>query len=199
MSNSFCNSNFSADLAFQVPTTLFFDKHHTKLRIRMIFKSSFILLLLKTMIFICLAIIFYIFYFTDVINKFAERDTTLVFSQEIMEEGVENSPFITFCMQPKEKKTILMDYKLSKGVLNEPHQSDKEILVSLNKTIETLFREATFKINIDFDLHIKLWYYEDHYGWKNYTGKMRDGSNNYITVGALFKCISDLRSTTHED
>ena len=151
----------------------------------MICETSYILLLLKTMIFICLATIFCIFYLTDFVRKFAEWDTTLVFSQEIMDKNVVNSPFITLCMQPKAKNTILKGYKLSKGVLNEPHQSDKEILVSLNKTIETLFREATFKINIDFDLYIKLWHYEDHYGWKNYTGKMRVGNNNYITVGAL--------------
>ena len=137
------------------------------------------------MIFICLAIIFYIFYFTDVINKFAERDTTLVFSQEIMEEDVVNSPFITFCMQPKEKKTILKDYKLSKGILNEPHQSDKEILVSLNKTIETLFREATFKLDRDFYFSINLWFYEDEFGWTSYTGKMAEGNNNYIEVGII--------------
>ena len=165
----------------------------------MIFKSSYILLLLKTMIFICLAIIFYIFYFTDVVNKFAERDTTLVFSQEIMEKNLVESPFITFCMQPKQKKTVLEGYKLSKGVLNEPHQNEKDILVSLNKTIETLFKEATFKINVDFVLYIKLWYYEDHYGWENYTGKMRVGNNNYITVSALSKYTSDLSSTTVED
>ena len=128
-----------------------------------------------------MAVIFCIFYFTDVVRKFADRDTTLVLSQEIIEgKGVE-SPFITFCMQPTAKWAILDKYKLSSGVLNEPNQNDKEILVSLNKTIETLFREATFKINVDFDLYIRLWYYED--GWKYYKGKMQEGSN-YITVGA---------------
>ena len=133
------------------------------------------------MLFICLAATFYIFYFTDIVRKFAERDTTLVLSQEIMEDNVVEYPFITFCTQPKAKKAILEDYKLSKVVLNEPNQNDKEILVSLNKTIETLFREATFKINVDYDLYIRLWYYED--GWKYYKGKMQEGSN-YITVGA---------------
>ena len=134
------------------------------------------------MIFICLAIIFYIFYFTDVVNKFAERDTTLVFSQEIMKENAVEPPFITFCMQPKAKKTILEGYNLSSGqVLDEPHKNDVGILVNLNKTIETLFREVTFKINVDFELEIKLWYYQDEFGWKNYTGKMREGSN-YIKV-----------------
>ena len=144
--------------------------------------SSNILLLLKTLIFICLAIVFFIFYFTDVIHKFAERDTTLILSHETIEENVAEAPLITFCVQPRVKRTILEGYKLSTGVLYEPHQNDVEILASLNKTIETLFREVTFKINVDFELVIKLWYYEDDYGWKNYTGKMREGSN-YIKVG----------------
>ena len=72
---------------------------------------------------------------------------------------------------------------MSSGVLNEPDKNDVKILVSLNKTIETLFRETTFKIGVDFELYINLWYYEADYGWKNYTGKMYEGRNNYIKVG----------------
>ena len=149
----------------------------------MICKSPYILLLLKTLIFICLSVIFYIFYFTDVVSKFADRDTTLVLSQENIEDNVGESPFVTFCMLPRAKKSILDGYKLSTGVLNEPNHNDVKILVTLNKTIETLFREVTFKINVDFELDIRLWYYEDDNGWKNYTGKMGEGSNYYIKVG----------------
>ena len=147
----------------------------------MICKSSYILLLLKTLIFICLAVIFYDFYFTDVVGKFAHKDTTLVLSQEFVDKNETEAPFITFCTQPRAKKTILEKYKLSSGVLNEPNPKDIAILVSLNKTIEILFREVTFKMNVDFDLYIKLWYYEN--GWKNYKGKLQEGSNNYIKVG----------------
>ena len=153
----------------------------------MICKTSYILLLLKTLIFISLAVIFYIFYFTDIVHKFANRDTTLVLSQEIIEETAVESPFITFCMQPRTKSTILEEYNLSSGVLNEPNPKDIEIIVSLNKTLDTLFREATFKINVDFEMYIKLWYYEDYYGWKSYHGKMHEGSNNYIMVGKPIK------------
>ena len=144
-------------------------------------KSSYTISILKTLIFVCLAIIFFIFYFTDVIHKFAERDTTLILSQETVEENTAKPIFITFCMQPRAKRTILDGYKLSTGVLDEPNQNDVEILASLNKTVETLFREVTVKINVDFELDIRLWYYEDANGWKNYTGKMHEGSN-YIKV-----------------
>ena len=147
----------------------------------MICEISHILLLLKTMIFICLATIFCIFYLTDFVRKFAERDTTLVFSQETVEENGIESPFIIFCMQPRAKILILEKYKLSSGVLNEPNSKDIDILVSLNKTIDTLFREVTFKMDVDFELYIKLWFYEN--GWKNYEGKLQEGSNNYIKVG----------------
>ena len=148
----------------------------------MICKTSYILLLSKTLIFICLAAIFFIFYCTEVVNKFTERDTNLILSQENIKENKMNFPFITFCMTPRSKKSILEDYKLSRGVLNEPNSNDKKILISLNKTLETLFREATFKLNRDFYFSINLWFYEDEFGWHNYTGKMTEGKDNYIEV-----------------
>ena len=149
----------------------------------MICKSSYILLFLKTLIFISLALIFYAFYFTDVISKFANRDTTLVFSQQIVDKNATEAPFITFCSQPRAKKTILEKYKLSSGVLNEPNLNDIDILFSLNKTIDTLLQEVTIKIDVYFELYIKLWYYDNENGWKNYEVKLQEGSNNYIEVG----------------
>ena len=88
-------------------------------------KDSSILLILKSLIFISLAAIFYIFYFTEVVNKFAEKDTTLVHSQETIEENERNLSFVTFCMTPRAKNSILDGYKLSRGVLNEPNSNDK--------------------------------------------------------------------------
>ena len=146
-------------------------------------KAYLLQLILKSMIFIFFATLFYIFYFTDVVKKFAERDTTLIYSQENIEENEKNSPpFITFCTNPRAKNSILKEYKLSPGVLDEPNSNDKKILISLNKTAESLFREVTFKINRDFYLHITLWFYEEEYGWQNYEGKMKEGNDNYIEV-----------------
>ena len=148
-------------------------------------KDSSILLILKSLIFISLAAIFYIFYFTEVVNKFAERDTTLIYTQETIKENERNPPFITFCMAPRADTLILDGYKLSRGVLDEPNSNDKQILISLNKTVETLFREATFKLDRDFYFSINLWFYEDEFGWTSYTGKMAEGNNNYIEVGII--------------
>ena len=145
-------------------------------------KAYLLQLILKSMMFIFFATLFYIFYYTDVVNKFAEKDTTIIYSQETVEDDEMNSPFITFCTNPSIKISILEEYKLSHGVLDAPNSNDTEILMSLNKTIETLFREVTLKLNRDFYLYINLWFYEEESGWKNYEGKMKEGSENYIEV-----------------
>ena len=129
-----------------------------------------------------MAAIFYIFYFTEVANKFAERDTTLIYTQETIKENERNPPFITFCMAPRADTLILDGYKLSRGVLDEPNSNDKQILISLNKTIDALFREVTFKLDQDFNFSVGLWFYEDKSGWIKYSKKMKEGSDNYIEV-----------------
>ena len=148
----------------------------------MIYKASHISLILKSMVFIALATVFFIFYFTDVVNKFAEKDTTLIYSHKIIEEHETTPPFITFCTTPRAKNSILDGYKLSRGFLDEPSSNDQRILKSLNKTIEALFRKVTFKLDRDFYLYINLWFYEDEFGWHNYEAKMKEGSDNYIEV-----------------
>ena len=148
-------------------------------------KSSTVLLILKSLIFFSLAATFYIFYYTNVVKKFWERDTILINSQEMIEENERNAPFITFCMTPWAKNSILDGYKLSRGVLNQPNSNDKQILISSNKTIDALFREVTFKLDRDFYFSIGLWFYEDKSGWIKYSKKMKEGSNNYIEVQIL--------------
>lgn len=134
------------------------------------------------MIFICLTGLFGKFYFIEVVQKFAERDATFVYSKETISGNEMKLPFITFCMTPLAKRSILEGYNLSYGVLNEPNPNDLEVLVGLKKTIKELFREVTFKLNVDFELTIKLWFYEEDYGVKAYEGKMEVGNNNYIKV-----------------
>ena len=148
-------------------------------------KAYHILTILKSLIFISLAAIFFIFYFTDIVKKFTERDTILIHSQETIEENERNPPLITVCLVPKAKHSILDGYKLSRGVLNEPNSIEKKNLINLNKTVEALYREATFKLNRDFYFSINLWFYEDEFGWANYTSKMTEGSNNYIEVRTI--------------
>ena len=150
-------------------------------------KAYILQLILKSMIFILFATLFYIFYFTDVLNKFAEKDTTIIYSEETVKENEMNSPFITFCTNPRAKKSILEGYKLSHGVLDAQNSNDTKILISLNKTIEALFREVTFKLNRDFYLYMSLWFYEEEFGWQYYEGKMKEGCDNYIEVQIKLK------------
>ena len=108
-----------------------------------------------------MSVIFYNFYFTDVVSKFADKDTTLVQSQENIEDNVVEPPFFTFWMQLRANKSYLDGYKLSTGVLNEPNHNNVKTIVSFNKTF---FREVTFKINVAFELDIRLCYYENDDG-----------------------------------
>ena len=162
----------------------------------MICKTSYFLLFLKTLIFISLAVVFYIFYFTDVARKFAERHTTVIHSQENINENERNPPFIIFCMTPRAKNSMLERHNLSNGFLIGPNLNDQKVLISLNETAESLYREVTFKLNEDFNLYINLWFYEDDDVWHNYGGKMNEGSNNHIKVCRHLtpKCTIKLRT-----
>ena len=142
-------------------------------------KTSNILLLLKTIIFIGLSTVFYVFYFNTVAQKYAEGHTTVVISQERIEEG-KNFPILTLCMTPCAKKSVLEKNNVSLNALNEPNSDEKKMLIKLNKTIEGIFREAAYKLNFDFEFYITLWFYQEDFGWKGYKGKMVEGENNYI-------------------
>ena len=144
-------------------------------------KASHILLFLKSVIFVSLSAIFYMFYFRTVAQKYAEGHTTVVVSQERLENG-KKFPFLTLCMTPSAKSEVLEKYNVSLNSLNEPNSDEKQILSNLNKTVEDLFREATFQINKDFELYVTLWFYEESFGWKDYKGKMVEGNENYIQV-----------------
>ena len=84
-------------------------------------------------------------------------------------------------MTPRAKLEILEKYSMSLGSLNEPNPDESTILANLNKTVEELFRESTFKLNVDYSLNISLWFYEE-FGWKSYEKKMLEGNNNSILV-----------------
>ena len=60
-------------------------------------KGSHVLMILKSLIFISLGAIFYNFYFTDVVNKFAEKDTTLINSQETIKENEIYNEQVVWC------------------------------------------------------------------------------------------------------
>ena len=139
------------------------------------------LILFKSLAFVSLSFLFYFLYFNEITQKYRDGYTNLILYQETLDDGID-PPVLTMCMTPRIKDFILKKYKLSNAVLNEPNIKEKTILSSLNKTVEALFREVTFKLNTDFGLYIKLWFYEEAHGWKGYEEKIFEGNENYIKV-----------------
>ena len=139
------------------------------------------LILFKSLAFVSLSSLFYFLYFSEIAQKYRDGYTNLILYQETLDDGID-PPVLTMCMTPRTKNLILEKYKLSTAVLNEPNIEEKKILSSLNKTVEALFREVTYKLNKDFHLLIKLWFYEEERGWRGYEEKMLEGNENYIKV-----------------
>ena len=139
-------------------------------------KTSLILFFFKAAIFSSLAFVLYEVYFTEIVQKYAKGYTYLHTSQETMDTKIK-PPFLTLCMTPRAKMPILEKYNMSLGSLNEPNLDETLTLTNFNKTIEELFREATFKLHIDYSLNISLWFYEED-GWKSYEKEILEGNNS---------------------
>ena len=135
---------------------------------------------LQAAIFVALSTIFYFYYFTEVVQKFASGYTNVIVSHENILHGVK-PPFLTFCMDPSVKVEVLTKYNISAGALNEPNSKEKNIHSNLNKTIEDFYREATFKLDEDFQIYLTLWQYTNK-GWEPRKGKLVEGNSNFIDV-----------------
>ena len=135
----------------------------------------------KSVLFLFLSLIFYVVYFTEIIKKYADGYTYLLTYQEILKSEVK-PPFLTLCPTPRAKMSILDKYNMSFGSLNEPTTKEIKILSNLNKTVEDLFREATYMLNVDFRLFVTFWYYESKDGWTQYKKELFEGTENYVKV-----------------
>ena len=141
--------------------------------------------LLQAIIFLSLSMIFYFYYFTEVIQKFANGYTNVVVSQETLLDG-EKPPFLTICTNPVAKVEILKKYNISASALDEPNLRERKILSKLNKTIEGFYREATFKLDQDFYIYLTLWLYSNE-GWETRKEKLVEGNSNFIQVSLTFE------------
>lgn len=143
----------------------------------MLFKtSSIIKFLLKAVMYSGLVAIIYFYQIIEVQNKYAEKLTNIANSEKIKENGIK-PPIMTLCISPKAKQEVLDKYNMDKAVLNEPNPTQKNTLVKLNKTLEDFFLEATFKLNVDFWLHMIWWEYNVE-GWKEVKKKLTVGDIN---------------------
>ena len=68
-------------------------------------------------------------------------------------------PLMTLCMGPQTKASVLQKYNLSNRALDEPNLQEKETLRNLNKTINDIFLEATYQLDVDFILNVTFNYY----------------------------------------
>ena len=143
-------------------------------------KLSLIKFLIKSSIFIALSAVFYVFYFTEVIHKYADGYTNMAIIKETLQNGMK-PPYLTMCMSPHAKESLLKHQNMSLGALSEPNINEKKILADLNITIEQFFRKYTFKLNEDYYLYISFWSYEKE-GWKENKTKLYLGQDNRIKV-----------------
>ena len=137
-------------------------------------------LIMQLVLFASLFMVFYFYYFTEIIQKFANDYTNVVVSHETHLDGGK-PPILTICMNPGAKEEILKKYNISASALNEPTFNERKILNDLNKTIEDVFREATYKLNQDFLVYLSLWLYTEN-GWESRKGKLVESNSNFIKV-----------------
>ena len=84
-------------------------------------------------------------------------------------------------MTPRRKLSVLRKYNLSASVLDEPNEVERIILENLDKTVTDIFREATFSLNSDFQIHMTSWFYGEN-GWHAYKVKVNERITNNIKV-----------------
>ena len=143
---------------------------------KMEFKTNKMINIFKSGIFLSLFVVFYVFYFSEVAKKYANRNTYLSETNERVERI--EPPVLTLCLAgPKAKQSVLKKYNISVKALNEPSLMEKMILKTLNKTVEEFFREATFELNRDFKLSISYESYDED-GAKDHKVKLNLGYNS---------------------
>ena len=147
----------------------------------MVLRNSTVLkFILKSGIFLSLSAIFYLYYFSEVVDKYTDGYTNLAFSQQTLTSGVK-LPFMTLCMSPNAKPFVLNKYNLSSGALNEPTIKEKETLTNLNMMQKDLLMESSFQLNKDFNLYIAYTSYSDEGETINKI-QLHEGIDNFIQV-----------------
>ena len=115
--------------------------------------SPILVFILKFGIFLVLFIVFYVYYFSEVARKYAEKNTYLSTTLDRELIGIQ-PPLLTICTSPFSNKLVLEKYGISSKALDEPNAKEIKILIALNKTIQDFFHEATHKLNRDFELNM---------------------------------------------
>ena len=146
----------------------------------MFFDITKLKILLKLLIFLSLSAIFYVYYFTEVVTKYANGYTNIVNLNEIIKDKLK-PPILTFCTTPRSKIDVLKKYNLTASALAEPTEKEEKIFDTLNKTFVDFYREVTFSLERDYDVYLRVWIYGKN-GWDLYKIKLNKGNKNTIQV-----------------
>ena len=122
--------------------------------------STVMKFLLKSAVSFSLSAIFYVYYFSEVVDKYTDGYTNLAISKQKLDSLV-RLPFMTLCMSPIAKSFVQKKYNMSSGALDEPTIKEKEILTNLNMMQKDLFMESTLQLNKDFHLYVTHFIYSD--------------------------------------
>ena len=93
----------------------------------MIIDSTKVKFLLKLSTFLSLSAIFYVYYFTEVVTKYANGYTNLVVSYEEINHKIK-PPILTVCTTPHSKIDVLKKYNVTASTLSEPSEREEKIL-----------------------------------------------------------------------
>ena len=124
----------------------------------MFIDSTKVKFLLKLLTFLSLSAIFYVYYFTEVVTKYANGYTNLVVSYEEINHKIK-PPILTVCTTPHSKIDVLKKYNVTASTLSEPSEREEKILEKFNLTFVDFFREVTFSLSRDFNIYLTIWIY----------------------------------------
>ena len=115
---------------------------------------------LKITIIIISLTVFFKYFFIDIAKNYTEKLTGLAVEDKPFEEG-ENGfkiPAITICASPNRKPSVYEKYNISESFFSlTPSEKDKPPKIYehiLNKTLNELTDEATYKLGEDFDIYL---------------------------------------------
>ena len=146
----------------------------------MFIDSTKVKFLLNLLTFLSLSAIFYVYYFTEVVTKYANGYTNLVVSYEEINHKIK-PPILTVCTTPHSKIAVLKKYNVTASTLSEPSEREEKILEKFNLTFVDFFREVTFSLSRDFNIYLTIWIYGNN-GWDDYKIKLNEGIKNIVQV-----------------
>ena len=107
----------------------------------------------KTLIFFTLLILFYQYFFLDVVHKYKADLTNFAIMEKDATEGIQ-APVLTFCLPYK--SSVLKKYNITKRFFHSGILRIPEIYPTNIMSMNSLFMEASNVLNVDFEISVFL-------------------------------------------